>query len=34
MNEELIQFTMYLTGHSRETIIQMYNDWIKNKIYE
>ena len=31
MNEQLIQFAMYLTGHDRETIIQMFNDWIKSK---
>ena len=29
MNEQLIEFAMYLTGHDRETIIQMYNDWNK-----
>ena len=29
MNEELILFAMYLTGHDRETIEQMYNDWNK-----
>lgn len=34
MNEELIQFAMYVTGHGRETIIQIYNDWIKNQVYE
>lgn len=27
MNEETILFAMWLTGHDRETIIQMYNDW-------
>ena len=29
MNEEIIKFAMYLTGHDEETIIQMYNDWKK-----
>ena len=29
MNEDLIQFAMFLTGHDRETIEQMYNDWNK-----
>ena len=29
MNEQLIEFAMYLTGHDRETIIQMFNDWNK-----
>ena len=29
LNEELIQFAMFLTGHDRETIEQMYNDWNK-----
>ena len=26
MNEDLIQFAMFLTGHDRETIEQMYKD--------
>ena len=25
--EKIIEFGMYLTGHDRETILQMYNDW-------
>lgn len=29
--EYLIEFAMYLTGHDRATIIQMFNDWIKFK---
>ena len=29
MNEELIQFAMFLTGHDRETIEQMYEDLAK-----
>ena len=24
---ELIEFAMYLTGHDRATVEQMYNDW-------
>ena len=31
MNEDLIQFAMFLTGHDRETIEQMYKDWAKFK---
>ena len=27
MNEDLIQFAMFLTGHDRETIEQMYKDF-------
>lgn len=26
-----IEFAIYLTGHDRETVEQMYNDWIKFK---
>lgn len=25
--ENIIDFAVYLTGHDRETIEQMYNDW-------
>lgn len=32
-NEELILFAMYLTGHNKETIEQMYRDWLKNKVW-
>lgn len=28
-NEQTITFAMYLTGHDRETIEQMFNDWNK-----
>lgn len=28
---EIIDFAIYLTGHDKETIEQMYNDWINNK---
>ncbi len=31
MNDETIEFAVYLTGHSKEDIEQMYNDWLKNK---
>ena len=31
MNQETIDFAVYLTGHNEETIRQMYNDYIKNK---
>ena len=27
LKDELIEFAMYLTGHDRETIEQMYRDW-------
>jgi hypothetical protein len=29
MNEEYIEFCMWTTGHDRETVIQMWNDYIK-----
>ena len=29
MKKEVIEFAMYLTGHDKETILQMYNDWKK-----
>ena len=29
MNQETIDFAVYLTGHDEDTIIQMYNDWIE-----
>ena len=29
MNEQTITFAMYITGHDRETIEQMFNDWNK-----
>jgi hypothetical protein len=29
---ELIEFAMYLTGHDRETIEQMYRDWNRSEI--
>jgi hypothetical protein len=31
MEQETIDFAVYLTGHDEETILQMYNDWVKNK---
>jgi hypothetical protein len=31
MHEKIIDFIMYLTGHDRDTVIQLYNDWIKLK---
>ena len=30
MEKEVIDFAVYLTGHDKETIIQMYKDWLKN----
>jgi hypothetical protein len=29
MNEEIIDFATWLTGHDKETIEQMYNDYLK-----
>ena len=28
---DTIDFAVYLTGHDKDTIQQMYNDWVKNK---
>jgi hypothetical protein len=28
---EILAFAEYLTGHDRETVKQMYNDYLKNK---
>lgn len=28
--DDTIDFAVYLTGHDKDTINQMYNDWIKN----
>jgi hypothetical protein len=28
---ETIEFAIYLTGHDKETIEQMYNDWLKSE---
>jgi len=28
---DTIDFAVYLTGHDKATIQQMYNDWVKNK---
>ena len=30
MEEKIIEFAIYLTGHDRETIEQMYLDWQNN----
>lgn len=30
MNKEIIDFTVYLTGHSESNILQMYNDYKKH----
>jgi hypothetical protein len=29
-HEDLIEFAMWLTGHDRETIEQMYSDWSRD----
>lgn len=31
MHEQVIDFIIYLTGHDRDTVIQLYNDYIKFK---
>lgn len=34
MEEKTIEFGMYLTGHDRETIEQMFDDWEKRNMYK
>ena len=29
MNEKIIEFVMHVTGHDRETVIQLFNDFDK-----
>ncbi len=29
MTEQQIQFVMYVTGHDRETVMQLWEDWSK-----
>lgn len=29
MKKEQLEFLMFITGHDEETIMQIYNDWIK-----
>ena len=31
---ELIEFAVFLTGHDRGTVLQMYNDWVKYKKHD
>lgn len=30
MNDEMLKFAMWLTGHDEETIRQLYRDWKKH----
>lgn len=32
LDEEIIRFAMYLTGHDRDTIVQMYNDFLNKSL--
>jgi hypothetical protein len=31
MKEQLIRFVMWITGHDRKTVIQLYKDWITER---
>jgi hypothetical protein len=32
MNDETIEFAMYVTGNDRESMEQMYDDWRRNQV--
>ncbi len=31
MTEEMIKFLMYVLGYDRETVLQIYRDWVKHE---
>lgn len=34
MNNELIEFCMWFCGYDRETMEQVYNDWLNSQVHK
>lgn len=32
--KEMLEFVMYVTGNTEKTVLQIYRDWLNNKIYQ